>query len=169
MRPFFCAFAVFYFFSLLGAEQAYAAALDKNADSSAHDAQTLRTFDWVLLEAYDAEGEDQSNLQAAGYGSPKFSFSSEGSLVVDQGCTSIGGDYQITKRNQLSYKGYSIAGSICMVEQRWQTDRLAKSLSQLSNFQITPNKNKFKARLLLHFKDGSHWVLAPTNKLLIVN
>lgn len=133
------------------------------------DAQMLQAFDWVLLEASGAEGEEQSNLQAAGAGRPQLSFLSNRTLVVEQGCTSISGEYQLGKNGGLTYTGSSIAGSFCSPGASWRTNRMTEALPQLQGFQVLPNSNKFRVRLLLHFKDGSQWTLAPTNKLLILD
>ncbi len=161
--------AVFLLSTLAIGNQSHAAELNEKPTSSDRDVQVLRSYDWVLLNTYDATGEETSNLLAAGSGSPKLSFLKEGTLVVERPCASISGDYKVAKNNELTFRGYSIAGSICAVGLSWQVERLTTALSQLQRFQVLPNQNKFKVRLLLYFGDGSQWTLAPTNKLLVLD
>lgn len=151
------------------AHHAQAAGLNDQRMSSAHDAQVLRAYDWVLLNGYDPDGREVSNLQAAGSGRPQLSFLKDGVLVVGRPCATVSGHYQIAENHALSFSGYSIAGSFCAPAMSWQIKILGSALSQLQGFQVLPNQNKFKVRLLLHFADGSHWALAPTNKLLIID
>lgn len=132
---------------------AHAAGLNDQRMSSAHDAQVLRAYDWVLLNGYDPDGREVSNLQAAGSGKPQLSFLKDGALVVGRPCATVSGHYQIAENNALSFSGYSIAGSYCAPGMSWEINILTTALSQLRGFQVLPNQNKFKARLLLHFAD----------------
>lgn len=163
------AVTAFFLAAQAGGHHAHAAGLNDQRMSSAHDAQVLRAYDWVLLNGYDPDGREVSNLQAAGSGRPQLSFLKEGVLVVGHSCVSVSGQYQIAENNALSSSGYSIAGSFCAQGMSWGMNILTTALSQLRGFQVLPNQNKFKVRLLLHFADGSHWALAPTNKLLIID
>lgn len=135
-----------------------------NAATVSGAAQQLTAFDWQLLASYDAGGNEQSNWFSAGTGTVKLSFSTDGVLSADQGCTIIGGNYTIAGSHGLAFQGYSIAGAICTIEQKWRIDRLIASLMQVQRYQFVPRKGQARPRLQLGFADGSRWELVPLVK-----